>query len=264
MGSATTEAITAARRALDALAGKDSLALGEQLLQVARVIGGSAQLRSALSEASDGAGPKTELIDAVFPTTTPEVRALVAGMVSSQWSTQDDLLAGLEEIGIRAIAASAGSGVSVEQELFSFGTAVASDPELELAVGSKLGSAESKSQLIRTLLSAKASPQTLAIVDHLVQQPRGRRIGELVKTATTIVADAAGRSVATVTSAVPLQAAQLDRLRAGLEATYGRPLQLNQVINPDLIGGLRVQVGDDVIDGSVATRINDLRLQLAS
>ena len=97
-----------------------------------------------------------------------------------------------------------------------------------------------------------------------MQQPRGRRIGELIRTAAAIVADEAGLAVATVITAAPISDAQLERLRAGLSATYGRDLQLNQVIDPAIIGGIRVQIGDDVIDGSVSTRINDLRLRLAS
>jgi F-type H+-transporting ATPase subunit delta len=69
--------------------------------------------------------------------------------------------------------------------------------------------------------------------------------------------------VATVSSARPLAAAQLERLEKGLAAQYGRALRLNQVVDPAVIGGLRVQVGDDVIDGSIASRLGELRLQLA-
>ncbi len=65
-------------------------------------------------------------------------------------------------------------------------------------------------------------------------------------------------------TAAPITPAQLDRLRASLAKSYGRDLEINQVIDPSIIGGIRVQIGDDVIDGSVSTRINDLRLQLAS
>ncbi|MDP1788870.1 MAG: F0F1 ATP synthase subunit delta, partial [Rhodoglobus sp.] len=65
------------------------------------------------------------------------------------------------------------------------------------------------------------------------------------------------------TSAAPLTAAQLDRLAKGLTKQYGRGLRINQIVDPAVIGGLRVAIGDDVIDGSIATRINDLRLQLA-
>jgi F-type H+-transporting ATPase subunit delta len=263
MGSATREALASARDALTNVAAKDALATGTQLFEAARVIGGSAQLRSALADPSAAASDKSAVIGAIFAAIGAPARTLLSEIVASRWSTPDDLLAGIEEVGIRAVASSTAKGDSLEGELFSFGAAVSSDPELELAVGSKLGSAAAKSALVTALLSKKASAQTLAIVDHLVQQPRGRRIGELIRTAAAIVADQAGLAVATVVTASPLSAAQLERLRTGLSKTYGRELRLNMVIDPSIIGGVRVQIGDDVIDGSVATRINDLRLQLA-
>lgn len=263
MGSATREALASARDALAKVAAKDALATGTQLFEAARVIGRSAQLRSALADPSAAAQDKAAVIGAVFGAIGAPARTLLSEIVGSRWSTPDDLLAGIEEVGIRAVASSTAQGDSLEGELFSFGAAVSSDPALELAVGSKLGSAAAKSVLVTKLLSKKATAQTLAIVDHLVQQPRGRRIGELIRTAASIVADQAGLTVATVITAAPLSAAQLDRLRAGLSKTYGRDLSLNMVIDPSILGGVRVAVGDDVIDGSVATRINDLRLQLA-
>ena len=114
-----------------------------------------------------------------------------------------------------------------------------------------------------TLLSTKASPQTVAIVSHLVQQPRGRRIAALLRQAAGVVADEAGLAIATVTSATPLDAKQLDRIAAALGAARGTKLRVNHVIDSSIVGGLRVQLGDEVIDGSVATKLNDLRLQLA-
>lgn len=264
MGSATREALGAATAALAAASSSDGLATGEQLFEAARVIGDSAQLRNALADPAAEPKAKTTLVNAVFGSLSAPAKSSLAAIVASRWSSQDDLLAGIEEIGIRAVASSASSDTSIEDELFSFGAAVSSDAELELAVGSKLGSAASKSALVTSLLKGKASAQTLAIVDHLVQQPRGRRIGELLKHAASLVADQAGLAVATVISATSLSPAQLERLRAGLAKSYGRDLTINQVVDPTIIGGLRVQIGDDVIDGSVATRINDLRLQLAA
>ena len=95
-----------------------------------------------------------------------------------------------------------------------------------------------------------------------MQQPRGRRIGALIRYAASVVADQAGLAVATVTSARPIAPQQLTRLQAGLSKTYGRELRINSVVDENVIGGIRVQVGDDVIDGSVASKLNDLRLQL--
>lgn len=263
MGSATREALASARAALAAQSGKNGLATGEQLFRAARVIGDSAPLRAALADPSAAPADKTAVIDRVFSTLEAPARALLATIVGERWSTADDLLEGIEEIGIRSVAGSAPSGTSIEEELFAFGSAVSSNAELELAVGSKLGTAAAKSALVTSLLSGKASAQTLAIVDHLVQQPRGRRIGELVRHSAALVADSAGLTVATVTSAVPLSAAQQKRLVAGLAASRGRDIRLNLVIDPTIVGGLRVQIGDDVIDGSIATRLTELRLQLA-
>ena len=263
MGSATREALASARAALAALAGRNGLATGEQLFQAARVIGDSATLRSALADQSSDSTSKAAVVESVFLSLDADSRSLLATLVSQRWSSQDDLLEGIEEIAIRAVAASAPKGASIEDELFTFGSAVSSNAELELAVGSKLGTAEAKSALVSSLLGGKASPQTLAIVDHVVQQPRGRRIGELVRHSAALVADEAGTVVATVVSAVPLSAAQQKRLAAGLAASRGRDIQLNLVIDPTIVGGLRVQIDDDVIDGSISTRLTELRLQLA-
>lgn len=263
MGSATREALAAARLSLAAVGSTDALATGEQLFEAARVIGDSAQLRAALADPSAGAVDKAGLVEALFSSLGAPARSVLSAIVTARWSTQDDLLAGIEEVGIRAVARSVGSGASIEDELFVFGTAVSSDPELELAVGSKLGTAAAKSALVTALLGKKASTQTLAIVQHLVQQPRGRRIAELLRSAASTVADESGLAIATVITAQALSSAQLARLGEGLAKKYGRKLQVNQVIDPSIVGGVRVQIGDDVIDGSVSTRITELRLQLA-
>lgn len=264
MGSATREALGAVRAALGGVAAKDGLTVAGDLFQAGRVIGGSAQLRSALADPAASPEDKKALIGRLFSSMDASSTSLLAVVAASRWSTPDDLLAGIEETGIRAAAMSAAPGVSIEDELFAFGTAVGSNAELELAVGSKLGSPAAKAALVRSLLAKKASPQTLAIVEHLVQQPRGRRIGELLREAAAIVADQAEQSIATVTTAAPLTAAQLDRLAGALSAAHGRTLRINQIVDPAVIGGLRVQIGDDVIDGSIASRLSDLRIRLAS
>src|SRR5690606_14368286 len=119
---------------------------------------------------------------------------------------------GVEEIGIRAIAAAAGPDAGIESQLFGIARLVASDHELEFALGSTLGEADRKAALVDALFARTASAPTLAIVRHLVQSPRGRRIGEFLADAAEIVADAAGRIVATVTAAAPLTSEQRARL----------------------------------------------------
>jgi F-type H+-transporting ATPase subunit delta len=262
MGSATRQALGASTAALSSL-GTADVATGEQLLAAGRVIGDSAQLLTALSDSSAASADKVSIIESVFSKLSAGARSLLATIVSNRWSNDQDLLAAIEELGFRVLARSA-NGVKIEDELFSFGTVVGTDQDLELAVSSKLGSAADKSALVQTLLAKKASAQTVAIVDHLVQQPRGRRIAALLREAASIVADESGLAVATVTSAAPIDAKQLDRIAAALSKANGRDLRINHVIDPSIVGGIRVQIGDEVIDGSVATKLNDLRLQLAS
>jgi F-type H+-transporting ATPase subunit delta len=262
MGSATREALSASRSALAGLGGKTDLATGEQLLAAGRAIGESSPLLAALADPSAAAADKASIITTIFSSVTKQAKELLVSVVSSRWSSGDDLLAGIEELGFRVLADSAKKPV-IESELFSFGEAVNSDAELELAVSSKLGSNAAKLALVESLVGSKASKETVAILGHLVQQPRGRRIAELLRHAASIVADQAGLSVATVTTATKLDAKQLERLGKGLAKTYGRDLRINQVVDPTLLGGVRVQIGDDVIDGSVASRLKELRLQLA-
>lgn len=264
MGSATREALASSRTALAAHADSADLATGESLFDAGRVIGNSAQLLAAIGDASADETAKTALVTAVFaPTVTPLALELLQSAAAARWSSQQDLLAGIEELALRVTAASAPADVSIDAELFSFGAAVSSDADLELALTSKLTDPAAKVSLVNALLKGKASAQTVIIVRHLVQQPRGRRIGELLGDAAAIVADQADTMLATVISATRLTATQLDRLAKTLTARYGRNLTINQVIDPAVVGGLKVQIGDDVIDGSIATRLKDLRLQLA-
>ena len=264
MGSTTREALTASRSALAALRGTIDLSAAEELLSAGRIIGDSAQLRSVLSDTSTDAATKAAALKAVFGASisTP-VFTLLNTVVSNRWSSEDDMLAAIEELGLRAVADTATDGTNLEAELFAFGKAVAGSAELELAISSKLGDSDSKAALVEQLLTGKVSAQALTILRHLVRQPRGRRIKALIRQSTGIVADQAGFAIATITTARPLAADQLSRLQASLSASHGRALKVNQVVDPELIGGVRVQIGDDIIDGSIASRLQELRLQLA-
>ncbi len=262
MGSASRQALATAEQTLAATKGV-TLAAGEQLLSAGRAIEGSAQLRGLLADPSLESAEKAGLVSAIFGNLDRTTTTLLLGIVQARWSDSDELLDGIEQIGIRAIAESVGSSATLDSELFEFSRIVSSNSDLELALADKLGDPAAKAALVDALLTKKATPAAVAIIRHLVQSPRGRRIGVLLSGAASIVADAAGRLVATVTTAVELSAAQQKRLTGALAARYGREPRLNIVVDPTVIGGLRVQLGDEMVDGTVASRLSDLRLQLA-
>ncbi|GGF25603.1 F0F1 ATP synthase subunit delta [Subtercola lobariae] len=266
MGSASREALASSKAAIAAVApGALTLSTGEDLFAAGRIIGASPQFRGLLSDPATEQAEKSALIRRVFgDDLSTDALSLLTTIASATWSSTDDLLSGIEEVALRVIATSAPADLSIESELFEFGEAVSSDSGLELAVSSSFGAPEAKVALINALLHGRASEQTVVIVRHLVLQPRGRRIEELLNTAATIVADTKNQSIATVTSATPIAPAQLDRLRVALGRTYGRELTINQVVDASVLGGLRVQIGGDVIDGSIESRLNDLRQKLTA
>jgi F-type H+-transporting ATPase subunit delta len=121
-----------------------------------------------------------------------------------------------------------------------------------------------KIAIVDSLIGAKASKQTVAILKALLAQPRGRRIAELIRYAATIVADEAGNGIATVTVASALDSEQRKRLEVALSKQYGHDVRLNVIVDTAILGGMRIQVGSEVIDGTISNRIADLRLRLAS
>jgi len=263
MGSATNGALKALRVTLAAQKGVDR-DVAEDLFSAARATDSSVQLRSALGDASADAEAKSALVKAVFGgKVTQAALAVLEDAASQRWSDPADLPSALEELGIRALASSSGKTERIDSELFEVARAVSSDAQLELALRSKLGAADAKVALVDRLLGSRASKSTHAIVRELVQRPGGRSIREALRHAAEIVADEAGAALATIVTAAPLDSHQLERLRGSLEARYGRNLAINTVVDPTILGGVRVQVGDDVIDSSIAARLGDVRQKLA-
>lgn len=262
MRSASREALAAAIGTLGEVSPEPSTA--EELFAAARLLGESTPLRSFVTDATVPGGEKQKLVDRVFAGKVgAAAQSLLTAVVGGRWSRQDDVLAAIEELGIRAAAITSDTPGVIQSELFAFRTAVSSDPELELALRSKLADPASKARLAERLLEGKAHPGTLAIVRQLILQPRGRRVRDGVRAAAEIVADQAGSVIAVVTTAAPLDEKQLDVLVTVLAKRYGRAITVNCRVDPSILGGVRVEIGDDVIDGSIASRLADVRLQLA-
>lgn len=99
---------------------------------------------------------------------------------------------------------------------------------------------------------------------RLVTAPRGRSLEAGLESLSKLAAERRDRMVAVVTSAVPLSDPQKQRLGAALAKLYGRQMHLNLDVDPEVLGGIRVLVGDEVINGSIADRIEDAGRRMAS
>lgn len=261
MGSATTQALAASTAVLAQAKGVTLDTAGE-LFTVARLVGESGQLSGALADVAAPAGLREQVVASVFGGMSEATRQVVTAVVGQRWSNADDLIAGIEELAIRT-AAIAEPKADIEGELFSFLRVVAANPELELALGGRMGDDSAKGALVDTLLAGKASIPTTLIVSSLVRQPRGRRVRQLLNRAMKIVSAQGGRIVATVHTASALSADQRTRLGESLAKRYDGQVSINEVIDTTVVGGLRVQVADDVIDGSISARLAELRQKLA-
>jgi F-type H+-transporting ATPase subunit delta len=270
MGAATRASTAAAVETLDdllkpGLLGRrraGSAEVGAELLAAARTVASSPQLTAVLSDVGVAGKQKAALVQRVFGATYDKrtVQVLEA-LAASRWSESGDVVAALEQLGMRAIALTA-DDVDIDGQLFALERAVSSEPEAELALGNTSAPAEARVALVDRLLVNAAEP-TRIIARHLVQLPRGRRIVESLQEAQRRIADARGGRIAVVHAAKALSDDQVAALEQRLAAAYGRKIAVNQVIDPALIGGVRISIGDDVIDGTVRTRLDDLRLRLA-
>jgi len=261
MGSATAQALEASSSALTAAQGI-TLDVAGDLFSATRLIGESSALGGALADPSASVEARTALVARVFAGASAPAQQVLSVAVSQRWSSASDLVDGVEELAVRA-AAIAAPDADIEGELFSVSRLVADNADLELALGSRLGGGEGKAALVQKLVGASLHPATSLIVMSLVRQPRGRRVRRLLSRAMRIVSTQRDRIVATVHTAAPLSSSQRDRLRAVLAGRYGRQIALNEVLDSSVVGGLRVQVADDVIDGSISARLADLRHKLA-
>ncbi|MGS0560692.1 F0F1 ATP synthase subunit delta [Microbacterium aurugineum] len=262
MGSATTQALAASIKTL-AAAKDPSLDTARELLAAARAVSESSQLSGALADPSAPAVARQNIVTTVFGAFSAGAQDVLKTVATERWSNAGELVDGIEELAIRA-AAIAEPGVDIEGELFGFSRVIAANPELELALGSRVGGEGAKSALIERLLAeGSTSAASTLLITSFVREPRGRRIRRLLNRAMSIVSSQRGRVVATVHTAAPLSDAQRTRLSDSLSRRYDGQVALNVVIDPAVVGGLRVQIADDVIDGSISARLADLRQKLA-
>ncbi|MBB2890265.1 F0F1 ATP synthase subunit delta [Flexivirga oryzae] len=269
MQGASRRGLASARQALEAQigSGSDAGALGDELLAIAQVLGSSVPLRRALTDPSSESADRTALAGRVFDAKVSDAaQHVVRTAVGQRWSDERDLGDGLERLGVEAVltaAERAGRLDDVEDELFRFERTITGDRDLADALSDRRRDGKDKADLVGKLLEGKAAPETIRLARQAAANPRGRAVERELGSYVAIAAELRNRLAATVTSAVELTDAERARLGDALAGIYGRPVHLNTVVDPSVVGGLRVQVGDEVIDGTIATRLEDARRAMA-
>ena len=247
--------------ALAATASRSELA--QELFGVVGVIDGNATLRRALADPSREGADKAALAERLFAgKVSAETLVVLGGVVGQRWSTERDMSDTLEAYGIETIIASAetaGREDRVEDELFHFERIVAANEPLRGALGDQTVPPDKRAALVDSLLSGKVADETLALARQAVTAPRGRRFDRTVSSYLETASARREQQTATVTSAVPLTADDRERLAAGLSSIYGGRVHINTLVDPRVLGGVKVEIGDEVIDGTIMRKLDGAR-----
>ena len=265
MRGSSRAAQKAVQRAFDAALTTSSgwEALAEELFAVTGVVDGNASLRRALADPSRETADKQGLARALFGGKVGETTAdLVAEVAGQRWAAERDLGDTLESLAVQSLLARAereGRIDRVEDELFRFERIVAGNTGLRDTLSSRNTDASGKVALVRELLEGKAAPETIRLTEQAVRAPRGRRLDRVMESYLDLAARRREELTALVTVAAPLTEQQHARLRGALEGHYGKSVTLQVVQDPTVMGGIRVQVEDEVVDGTVLRRLEEAR-----
>lgn len=250
-------------------AGEGAGALGEQLFTVLDALDESAALLRGLADPARDAAAKAGLVRSLLGGQADDrVVDVLVDLVGRRWSADDDLAEAVEDLAVGATFASArsrGTLATVENELFTIVRSLIGSPADVRSTLSAPGVSEAdRIRLLDTILAGRGDEATRRLARRAVGLRGGRRFVATLSWYMEIAAGMRDRLVGLATVTAPLTEAQTDRLGSLLAQAYGKPVQLNVVVDPTVVGGLRIQVGDDVIDATVLARMADARRRLAS
>ncbi|MGB3736044.1 MAG: ATP synthase F1 subunit delta [Ilumatobacter sp.] len=160
------------------------------------------------------------------------------------------------------IARADGTLDEVEDELFRFARSYEGSEELRNTLSDDQIPAEKRQAIIEDLLGGKATPTTTQLVSMVVGSGKARELPAIVDVLVQRASSAKQLDTAEVRTAVALTSDQEARLKAALENATGKSLNLKTIVDPSVVGGVVATVGDDVIDDSVRTRIDQLKARL--
>ncbi|MBV9486714.1 MAG: F0F1 ATP synthase subunit delta [Frankiaceae bacterium] len=240
--------------------------LSEQLYAVVSLLTVQASLRRALSDPASAEATKVGVVDSLFGSRLNDAALeLVREAARRRWSQPRDLLDSLETLAVdAALAAAEGAGDldSVEDELFRFERILDAEPELRAALTNRNYPAEAKQQMLHRLLDGKVNAVTFNLLERAVLEPRGRTIERALRDLSSLAAQRRERLIAHVTSAVELTEDEQRDLIAALGRAFSHDVRLQVVVDPSIVGGLTVRIGDEIIDASVARQLDEARRKL--
>ena len=257
------------RESRDSLAPKlrdtreDAWRIGNELFTITKVLDDSIQLERALTDPSRPVADKvavlTELLgDNVHPMTME----IMTDLVSRHWSRARDIANAVEDFGVDAMmyyADATGVTLQVSVELSELHSALLNLPVVRAKLYDYQATSEARVKLFHEVFSGKTlNKVTMRLAEHATCNLRRRRYLETIQWLINKLSRHMGESMVTVTTATPLKPEQIKRLVEVYSAKVGRQVHINSVVDPTVLGGMRIQVGDEVTDNTVVAQLQNL------
>jgi len=259
-GGSSRESLKASRAMLDAAVKGATPEIASQLctelFSCAEVLAGSIALRRAITDPSRDSASKVALVTELFgKSLNAKALEIITNIASLRWSSSADLVPVIEQLAIEAQGSAAniaGELDRVEDEFFAVSQAISGSFELRKALTT---SGVAKLSLVVELLGKTNTESTVKLVSHLVNNLRGRSIEAAFEDYFFALAARRNRLIALVQVAIALSDAQRERLATSLSAQVGQPVRVNVEVDPSVVGGVSVRFGDEIIDGTISTRL---------
>ena len=257
------------RESRDSLAPKlrdtreDAWRIGNELFTITKVLDDSIQLERALTDPSRPVADKVAVLKELLGDNAhPMTMEIMTDLVSRRWSRARDIANAVEDFGVDAMmyyADATDATLQVSIELSELHSALLNLPVVRAKLYDYQATSEARVKLFHEVFSGKTlNKVTMRLAEHATCNLRRRRYLETIQWLINQFSRHMGESMVTVTTATPLKKEQIKRLVEVYSAKVGRQVHINSVVDPTVLGGMRIQVGDEVTDNTVVAQLQNL------
>lgn len=264
MHAASRESMQAVQRRFDDVVGNVDTAelsgFADELASLAGLLVEHSVLRKYLAAREDDSAPKVAMIEQLLTGKASQPTIDVARTaVEQRWSVTRDLPEALERLArltLLVAAERADKIEDVEDELFRFGRTLDANPHLASLLSQVEQPIDKRIGLLDSVIADKPTKYTAELLRQTTRLLNGQNIVDVVPELAELAADRRGESVAHVVAAAPLNEQQFDRLSSVLSRIYGRTISVQLDVDPEVLGGLQIRIGDEVVDGTIVAKLS--------
>lgn len=248
---------------------EDAWRIGNELFSVTNVLDRNIRLERALTDPSRPVEDKVALLNKLVGDQAHEMTMeILTDLVGRRWSRVSDIANAVEDFGVDGMmyyADATDATLQVSIELAELHSALLNLPVVRSGLSSDRAPAEARIKLLYALVGNKdLNKVTMRLAEHAACNPRRRRYLSTIHWLINKFSRHMGESMVTVTTAAPLNPEQVDKLIAVYSKKLGRPVHINSNVDPTVIGGMRIEIGDEVTDNTVVAQLQQLQRRVTN